>query len=266
MLWAHLFALGIAFFRVGCRVELHLHCIFSAPLPLTAFMSSAGNQDQVCFVSDSFPVRVKNHASYCMANSPHLFEILVLSEVGKVDGINDGLEIVGKGTFNFKLADNDGRTHIIRVPNSLYLPKLKSCLLSPQHWAQKAGDRQTWMVSGAHHCVLQWANGRKTVPFNKSINRPIFYTASSSCAYQAFAGMFEAMEASFFQKETVIQIPGHRLLREDAEVTPEEFIAKEELHHGATRKKSIAVDEVDKDNDTVCTSNLHLPCWGYIIS
>ncbi len=84
---------------------------------------------------------------------------------------------------------------------------------------------------------------------------PIFYTASSSCVYQAFAGTFEAMEASFFQRETVLQIPGHRLLREDAEVTPEEFIAKEDLHRGATRKKSISVDEVDEDNDTVHTSN-----------
>ncbi len=97
------------------------------------------------------------------------------------------------------------------------------------------------------------------VPFNKSRNMPIFYTASSSCAYQAFAGTFEAMEATFFQRETVIQIPGHRLLREDAEVTPEEFIAKEDLHCGATKQKSIEVDEVDKDDDTVCTSNLPFP-------
>jgi hypothetical protein len=140
MLWVHLFALEIANFRVCCRVELHLHRIFGAPLCLTAFMSSAGNPDQVRFDSSSFPVRVNNHASYCMANSPHLFENLVLSEVGKVDGINDWLEIVGKGTFKFKIVDNDGRTHIIHIPPTLYLPKLKSCLLSPQHWAQEAGD------------------------------------------------------------------------------------------------------------------------------
>jgi hypothetical protein len=142
MLWAHLFALAIAYFRVGCRVESHLHCIFGAPLCLTAFMSSAENPDQVRFDSGSFPVRVDNHASYCMANSPHLFENLVLSEVGKVDGINDGLEIASKGTFKFMIAEDDGRTHIIHVSNSLYLPKLKNCLLSPQHWAQEAGDGQ----------------------------------------------------------------------------------------------------------------------------
>jgi hypothetical protein len=259
MLWAHLSPLAIAYFRVGCCVELNLHRIFSTPLHLTAFMSSAGNPDQVCFDSDSFTVRVNNHASYCMANSPHLFENLVLSEMGKVDGINDGLEIAGRGTFKFKIADNDGRTHIIGAPNSLYLPKLKSCLLSPQHWVQEAEDGQTWLVNCAHRCVLQWADGRKMVPFNKSSNTLIFYTASSSCAYQAFAGTFKAMDAPFFQKETVNQIPGHRLLREDPEVTREEFIAKEDLHRGATRTKSSEVDEVDEDNDTVCTSNLPPP-------
>ena len=93
---------------------------------------------QVLFDSDSFPVRINNHASYCMANSPHLFDDLILSDVGKVDGINEGLAILGKGTFKFNISDNDGRIHRIRIPNSLYLPKLQGCLLSPQHWAQEA--------------------------------------------------------------------------------------------------------------------------------
>jgi hypothetical protein len=251
--------MAITSLRVGCCVESHLHRIFNVPLHLTALLSSSGEPGQVHFDSDSFPIRVNNHASYCMANSPHLFENLVLSDVGKVDGINEGLEIAGKGTFKFKIADDNGRAHIICIPNLLCLPELKSCLLSPQHWAQEAGDGQTWMVNLAHHCVLQGADGWKTVPFNKSSNTPIFYTVSSSCAYQAFTGTFEALEAPFFQRETVIRIPGCRLLREDAEIMPEEFIAKEDLHHGATKKKSLEVDEVDKDDNTVCISNLPPP-------
>jgi hypothetical protein len=152
---AHLFAMAITSFRVGCCIESHLHRIFDLPLCLTALLSSSGDPGQVHFDSDSFPICVNNHASYCMANSPHLFENLVLSDMGKVDGINEGLEIAGKGTFKFKIADNDGRAHIIRIPNLLYLPELKSCFLLPQHWVQEAGDRQTWMVNLAHHCVLQ---------------------------------------------------------------------------------------------------------------
>jgi hypothetical protein len=229
---AHLFAMAITSFRVGCCIESHLHRIFNVLLHLTALLSSSGDPDQVRFDSNSFPICIDNHASYCMANSPHLFENLVLSDVGKVDGINEGLEIAGKGTFKFMITDDNGRAHIIRIPNLLYLPELKSCLLLPQHWAQEVGDRQTWMVNLNHHCILQWADGRKTVPFNKSSNTPVFYTVFSSRAYQAFAGTFEALEAPFFQRETVIQIPGCRLLREDTEITPEEFIAKEELPQG----------------------------------
>jgi hypothetical protein len=102
MLRAHLFAMAITSFRVRCCVKSHLHRIFNVPLHLTALLSSNGDPGQVRFDSDSFPIRINNHASYCMANSPHLFENLDLSDVGKVDRINEGLEIAGKGTFKFK--------------------------------------------------------------------------------------------------------------------------------------------------------------------
>ncbi len=101
-----------------------------------------------------------------MANFPHLFDDLILSDVGKVDGINDGLAILGKGTFKFSISDNYGRVHCICIPNSLYLPKLHGCFLSPQHWAQEVGDNQTWMENFAHCCILHWFGGQKTVPFS----------------------------------------------------------------------------------------------------
>jgi hypothetical protein len=44
--------------------------------------------------------------------------------------------------------------------------------------------------------------------------------------YQAVATTFKAMEALFFQRETVLQVPGCTLLREDVKITPEEFVAK----------------------------------------
>jgi hypothetical protein len=192
-----------------------------------------------------------------MANSPHLFDDFVLSDVGKVNGINDGLAILGKGMFKFKIADNDGRVHVIKFPNSLYLPKLESCLLSLQHWAQEAGNNQTWMGNFAHCCILHWHGGKKTVPFDSSSNTPIFYTASSLSTYHAFAAMFEAMEAPFFQRETVLQLPpGQRFLKEHA--VPEEFVVEEDLHWDTTK----SVDMVDEDKETVCTSNLPSPPIG----
>jgi hypothetical protein len=133
---AHLFALMIASLKIGCQVELslrHLHQSHLFCFHALACIKGDSISSQVHFDSDSFPIRVDNHASYCMANSPHLFNDLILLDVGKVDGINDGLAILGKGTFKFSISNNDGRVHCIRIPNSLYLPKLHGCLLSLQH-------------------------------------------------------------------------------------------------------------------------------------
>jgi hypothetical protein len=47
-----------------------------------------------------------------MANKAHLFEDLRINkDKGQVDGISEGLEIVGKGTFKFNIKDDGGRQH-----------------------------------------------------------------------------------------------------------------------------------------------------------
>jgi hypothetical protein len=209
---AHVFALTMESLKVGCHVELSLRCLNRSHCPhLHALASIKGDStsSQVHFDSNSFPIRIHNHASYCMANSPHLFDNLILSDVGKVNGINEGLAILGKGTFKFSISDDDGKVHCIRIPNSLYLPKLQGCLLSPQHWAQEVGDNETWIGNFAHCCILHWLGGKETVPFHTSANTPIFHTASSSSTYREFAATFEEMEAPFCWRETLSNCHNH---------------------------------------------------------
>jgi len=138
-----------AAFKVGCCVEDKLRR-FLRPLHWTsrflAFQGALLGDPAVRFDLDSFPIGIDNHASRCMANAPHLFEDLRLNDnAGEVNGIGKGLAIMGTGTFKFSIEDDIRKIHTIRIPNSLYLPGLKVCLLSPQHWAQEAGDEQTWM-------------------------------------------------------------------------------------------------------------------------
>jgi hypothetical protein len=57
-----------------------------------------------------------------MANAPHLFEDLKLTKMGGVEGTKQGLVIRGIGTFKFKIKDNNGKTHKIKVSNTLFLP------------------------------------------------------------------------------------------------------------------------------------------------
>jgi hypothetical protein len=154
----------------------------------------------VRFDSDSYPIGVDNHASKCMANVPHLFENLHLSNNKRgVDGINSGLDIKGEGTLKFNITNNDGNAHMIKFPNSLYVPNLKRCLLSPQHWMQEARDEKTWVGNYRNDCVLHWRGGNKTIPFQSTSNVPVFNTASSSQSYRMFAATFKVMEALYFQ-------------------------------------------------------------------
>ncbi len=166
----HLLSLVMAAFRVGCCVESFLHrsgCLGRSLTHFTAMAGEAGSHldPYMIFDSDSFRIGVNNHASFCMANSPHLFEDLHLTEQGtQVQGIGEGLQVKGTGTFVMRVNDDDGKTHVIRIPNGLYLPELKGCLLSPQHWAQEAKARKgnkgrTWMENYWDKCVLIWDGG-----------------------------------------------------------------------------------------------------------
>jgi hypothetical protein len=103
-------------------------------------------------------------------------------------------------------------------------------------------------------CVLNWRGGKKTVPFQPMTNVPMFYTASSSRSYRAFAATLEAMEAPYFQWEKVLEFPSCRDLMDD--IVPEEFVAEENLNYN----KEVSVDEgASEDDKTVKMSNLPSP-------
>ncbi len=137
-------------FRVGCRVKGRLRELIASHHPrelpsfpqpnFTALLSAVDCTKAVHFDSDSYPIGIDTHAMHCIANAPLLFKDLKLGDVGEVEGIKSGLDIKGMGTFKFKIKDNNSMTHEIKIPNSLYVPELKRCLLSPQHWVQEAKD------------------------------------------------------------------------------------------------------------------------------
>ncbi len=137
LLRTYLVPAAITLFKVGCHVEGFL-CRFSrtTPHPLPAIQPIAlhatnNESGPICFDLDSFAVGVDNHASYCMINSPHLFENLTLTgNTRQVNGISTRLAIKSEGTFKFFITDNNRQQHTIRIPNSLYVPKFEKCLLS----------------------------------------------------------------------------------------------------------------------------------------
>ncbi len=96
----------------------------------TALSSAVNRTAAVRFDSDSYLIGINTHTSRCMVNAPHLFKDLKLGDVGEVENIKSGLDIKGMGMFKFRIKDDNGMTHKIKIPNSLYIPELRWCLLS----------------------------------------------------------------------------------------------------------------------------------------
>ena len=188
-LWTS-FKAGCCIKVVFCSILKWFHtllwpcCTVRVALQASCHLALANN---VCFNSDSFAIGVDNHASRCMGNDKRLFENLVLARMAqRVGGISKGLAIKGKGTLVLTINNDNDKPHKLRIPNSLYLPGLRMCLLSPQHWAQEAGDNYplpngTRMENTANNCKLLWGQGMflKTIPFDDGIHTSIFYTSPS---------------------------------------------------------------------------------------
>jgi hypothetical protein len=120
-----------------------------------------------------------------------------------------------------------------------------------------AADKKTWMGNFDDCCFLFWNGGQKTIPFSTLTKVPTFFTASSLRMYQAFTTTYEAIEAQFFQRETVLQVPGCSLLREDAKITPEEFVVEEDFN--CDNRKKLIDHKINKDNEMIATSNVPDP-------
>jgi hypothetical protein len=173
----------------------HLRELPSISQPTFAALLSVVNHTRaVRFDSNSYPIGIDTHASCCMVNAPHLFKDLKLGEVGEVEGIKSGLDIKGTGTFRFKINNDNYMLHKMKIPNSLYVPELKRCLLSPQHWVQEVRNnyprtKGTRMSQDGEFYYVYWgqAKNQKSIPYDPSTNIPILYTAALSRAYCAFA-------------------------------------------------------------------------------
>ncbi len=155
------------------------------------------------FDTNSFIIGVNPFASVTMVTQLDQFDNLILHTGQSVQGIQGGLSIKGHGTFKFSIEDDKGTVHMIKIPNSMYVPDLKYCLLSLQHWAQTAPDsiQGIRMETDSECVILIWGQEQhqRTVPHSGDMNTLVFWTALATSTYQAFVAHVEAMESQFCQ-------------------------------------------------------------------
>jgi hypothetical protein len=85
------------------------------------------------------------------------------------------------------------------------------------------------MENNAHSCKLLWGQGlfSKTIPFDDATNTPILSMSPLTSSYRAFVHTFQALEAPFFSREHVHQLPGRRWLDRGSPPDPAEFVTEE---------------------------------------
>ncbi len=142
LMLTYLLPFALISFKDGCRVEHSLHCLRAALninqcLPkIVAFAASTTLPYQVPrirFDTNSSVIGVDTFASITLSNHPDQFEDLKEHDDMEVEGIQGGLSIKGTGSFKFHINDDKGGVHLIKIPNSKYVPDLKVCLLLPDH-------------------------------------------------------------------------------------------------------------------------------------
>ncbi len=145
------------------------------------------------FDIDSFRIGVDTLCTRTLSGNKEHFEDLHLYKGKEVTGISGGLEIVGEGTFVFNIQSDDGIVDTIKIPRSLYVPGIKLPLLSPQHWAETAGDNSpvkfgTKIEVDEEGCILLWKQQtrRKRITHDPLTKTPIFRTAPGTRRYQVF--------------------------------------------------------------------------------
>ena len=195
---------------------------------------------KLAFDTDSITIGVDTHVSATMSGRKDLFEDLTLADFLDICHGFGGASLCvgGIGTFTFQMQDDEGATHTIRVPNSLYIPRMENNLLCPQHWAQQANDHfpnpeGTYVKTLSDCSILFWDQRRysKTVPLDPGSNVPAFRSSPGIVTFQTFCTTLEAFDAHLIlpeSHEVVDQVPDSLERRRERE-RDADFIADEDL-------------------------------------
>ncbi len=172
---------------------------------------------RIHFDTNSFVIGVNTFASVMLGNHPNQFENLKMpseKDNTEVEGIKGGLAIKGTGTFKFHIKDDKGGVHLIKLPDSKYIPDLKVCLMLLHQWSQEAKDhypvpKGTKKEEDNEALTLIWKQRRhrQTIHYHPLTNTPSFRTAPALQTYRTFVALCKAAEAQYHRREHILQMP-----------------------------------------------------------
>ena len=166
----------------------------AAMLMIASTEASASIHQSAQFDTDSKPIGIDNRCSACISHEITDF-IGPLKDSNRIikgfGGIRHSSNIM-MGTLKWKWCDDQGKVHKHVIPNSYYVPKGKTRLLSPQHWAKEQRGKAkltTGEFTNSKQSTLQWGQGGKyklTVPLSSSTNVATLYMAPGYRNYDIY--------------------------------------------------------------------------------
>lgn len=124
---------------------------------------------------DAIALLVDNGSSRCSTHKKEDFIHPLQQCHYTVGGYSSGTTVRQKGTVKWTMQDDEGNTHELEIPNTLYCPTSNARILSPQHWAQErtakggpSGDIK--VESDSHNMIISWEGATKNIPFSNSNN------------------------------------------------------------------------------------------------
>jgi hypothetical protein len=191
----------------------------------------------VTFDSDSFRIGVDTHATACM--SPEVSDFVpnslrpFPSSNGGIRAYGKGplLKINGLGTIRWVLEDDNGVSHPVLLPNSIYCKQGTQRLLSPQHWSAEANKEGTLNPDSTRSIQYHDRNVlyfgpkgefRKSIFNHSSTNVPSFFTAAGTYEYKQYCStVHQVHSAKMHSIEQAICYPASFLISDDEDsVTP----------------------------------------------
>ena len=88
------------------------------------------------------------------------------------------MHIEGLGTLRLKITTDNNEDIELHIPNSLFVPSIPMCLISPQSVAQQTNNPLDGFHAKGSYGVFTFSGFVKTVYYNSKNNLPILFTSS----------------------------------------------------------------------------------------
>jgi hypothetical protein len=114
----------------------------------------------------------------------------------QVNGIATSLKAKGEGKVTYVVLDKDGHPRELSYDKAVYVPGLKTCLISPQAYFQANQDDNGSITGTRWHVIFHWGNGyEKIIPYTKDSNIPIMGATNDAATCHHVALMTESITA-----------------------------------------------------------------------